>query len=542
MKKILLPLLLLPLCLSGQYDLSLNEIAEGYNRPCELVNAGDERLFVVQQPGIIDILLPDGTQLDDPFLNIVSNVQSTGNEQGLLGLAFAPDYCTSGEFYVNYTTNQGGSTSTRISRFDVNPDNENEALEDSEEIILEFQQDFSNHNGGQIVFGPDGYLYIATGDGGSGGDPNNRAQDIMSFLGKILRIDVSTDPYSIPDSNPYAFDDFGLDEIWSFGLRNPWKIDFDSETGDLYIADVGQFEWEEVSFQPASSEGGENYGWRCYEGNNVFSSSGNCSDITGTVFPVLEYNHSSVGNGQRCSITGGKVYRGNSFPSLDGRYILSDYCSGEYWVMWQNAGEWESFLGDELESAIVSFGVDVCGELYAVNGSQGTVNQVIEGGGAFLDHIQFDGGTTLESLISGESYTWLLNGEVLEGANSQSIEIDETGTYSLEITTETGCVISTSEIEVEALKTIHADLITSLNVYPNPAKNQVFVDLVINDTKSQNLELEVYNNIGQKVLNKTVAANGTIQIDTGNLESGIYTMVIRMNNYDSIARAKIVLQ
>jgi len=542
MKKSLFLLLVFPISLFGQYDLTLNEIAGGYNRPCELVNAGDERLFVVQQPGVIDILLPDGTQLEESFLNIQTNVQSSGNEQGLLGLAFPPDYCTSGEFYVNYTATEGSVTSTRISRFNVDPDNENLALENSEEILLQFEQDFSNHNGGQIMFGPDGYLYIATGDGGSGGDPNNRAQDIMSFLGKILRIDVSTDPYSIPDSNPFAFDDFGLDEIWSFGLRNPWKMDFDSETGDLYIADVGQFEWEEVNFQPADSEGGENYGWRCYEGNNVYTTAGECEDITGTVFPVLEYNHDDVGNGQRCSITGGKVYRGNSFPSLDGRYILTDYCSGEYWVMWQDFDEWQTFLGDELSSLITSFGTDIWGELYALNGSDGTVSQVLEGDGAFLDHIQFDGGTTLESILDGESYTWYLNGEVLEGANSQSIEINETGTYSLEITTETGCVINTSELEVDALKTIDSDFVESFIVYPNPATTEVFIELIISDAQIQNLELEFYDSIGRKVHNNTIGRSGNFQVNTGHLESGVYTIVIRTRKGNPIARSKIVLQ
>jgi glucose/arabinose dehydrogenase len=541
MKKLLLPLLLFPVLLFGQNDLSLNLLADGYNRPCEIVNAGDERLFIVQQPGIIEILLPDGTQINDPFLDIQSAVQDGGFEQGLLGLAFAPDYCTSGEFYVNYTTTFGGTTYTRVSRFAVNPDNENDALEDSEEIILEFEQDFNNHNGGQLLFGPDGYLYIATGDGGSGGDPFNRAQDIMSHLGKILRIDVSTDPYSIPDSNPFAFDDFGLDEIWAYGLRNPWKITFDPETGDLYIADVGQSDWEEVNFQPANSDGGENYGWRCYEGTEEYNTSGNCSDITGTVFPVLEYNHTNVGNGQRCSVTGGMVYRGSSFPSLEGRYILSDYCSGEYWVLWEAFGEWQSFLGDELESTLVSFGTDVWGELYALNGSEGTVSQVVEGGGEFLDHIQFDGGTTLQSLLSGASYTWFLNGEALEGLNSQTIEIDQIGTYSLEITTETGCVINTSDIEVEALSTFDQNLVESFQVFPNPATSQVFVKIELVSAQGKRMELEIFDAIGRQVAGKSVNESGTTDFSLDQLNRGLYTVVLRTTEGLPLARQKLIL-
>lgn len=541
MKKYLLLLIFLPVAAIGQYDLSLNQIASGYDRPCEIVNAGDERLFVVQQPGVIDILLPDGTQLDEPFLDIQSSVNDFGFEQGLLGLAFAPDYCTSGEFYVNYTTFVGNDDYTRISRFTVNPENENDALEDSEEVLMEFEQDFSNHNGGQLVFGPDGLLYIATGDGGSGGDPLGRAQDIMSHLGKILRIDVSTDPYSIPETNPFAFDDFGLDEIWSFGLRNPWKISFDSETGDLFIADVGQSSIEEVNFQPADSDGGENYGWKCFEGTEVYSSSGECSDITGTVLPVFEYSHTNIGNGQRCSITGGEVYRGNSFSSLNGKYIFTDWCSGEYWVLWEAFGEWQTSFGDQLETSITSFGMDVWGEMYAVNGSDGTVSQVIEGDGQFLDHIQFDGGTTLESLLEGESYTWFLNGELLEGQTTQVIEIDQTGTYSLEITTSSGCVINTSEIEVEALNIIDRELISQFNIYPNPSSGEVFVEIDWIENNGQRMEIELFDNLGRRVKGTSMNHSGTVNLDVQDLPAGLYMVVLKSEKDELVARKKLIL-
>ncbi len=532
----------MPIVALGQYDLSLNQIASGYDRPCEIVHAGDERLFVVQQPGLIDILLPDGTQIDQPFLDIQSAVQDAGFEQGLLGLAFAPDYCTSGEFYVNYTTTIGSTDYTRVSRFSVNPENENDALENSEEVLMEFEQDFSNHNGGQLTFGPDGFLYIATGDGGSGGDPFNRAQDIMSHLGKILRIDVSTDPYSIPESNPFAFDDFGLDEIWAYGLRNPWKISFDSETGDLFIADVGQMELEEVNFQPADSDGGENYGWRCFEGTDEYTTSGNCSDISGTIFPVFEYEHVDIGNGERCSITGGEVYRGNSFNSLNGKYIFSDWCSGEYWVLWQSFGEWQTSFGDQLQTNITSFGTDVWGEMYAVSGSGGTVSQVIEGNGQFLDHIQFDGGTMLESLLSGETYTWFLNGEELEGQTTQSIEIDQTGTYVLEITTSTGCVITTSELEVEALNILDKDLISQFNLYPNPANGEVFIEIEWVKNTGRTMELEVFDNLGRRVSNTSINHSGTVNLDVQGLPAGLYTVLIRSNNGQPLARKKLILK
>ena len=542
MKKFLLPFLLLPLATIGQYDLSLNQIASGYDRPCEIVNAGDERLFIVQQPGIVDILLPDGTQIDEPFLDIQTSVNDFGFEQGLLGLAFAPDYCTSGEFYVNYTTFIGNDDYTRISRFTVNPENENDALEDSEEVLMEFEQDFSNHNGGQLVFGPDGYLYIATGDGGSGGDPLGRAQDIMSHLGKLLRIDVSTDPYSIPETNPFAFDDFGLDEIWAFGLRNPWKIAFDSETGDLFMADVGQSSIEEVNFQQANSMGGENYGWKCFEGTDTYSSSGNCSDITGTIFPVFEYDHTNIGNGQRCSITGGEVYRGESFPSLNGRYIFTDWCSGEYWVLWEAFGEWQTSFGDQLETNITSFGTDIWGELYAINGSDGTISQVIEGNGEFLDHIQFDGGTMLESLLSGESYAWYLNGELLEGQNSQSIEIDQIGTYFLEITSEGGCLITTSEIEVEALNTVDRDVLKNFSLFPNPASETVFVEIEFVNSLKEGVELELYDNLGRRVAGTRTSQSGLVEMEVQNLPAGVYIVVLRGELSKPIARKKLIIQ
>ncbi|HKL02118.1 MAG TPA: PQQ-dependent sugar dehydrogenase, partial [Cryomorphaceae bacterium] len=331
MKKFTFLMFFLPLIATAQVELELGLMAEGFNRPCDIVNAGDERLFVVEQVGTIQILNQNGEVEDEPFLDISSIVDSQGGEKGLLGLAFSPDYCTSGEFYVNYTATENSQLKTIIARYQVSPENENLAIQDSEERILEYDQDFSNHNGGQVEFGPDGYLYIAAGDGGSAGDPNNRAQDIMSYLGKLLRIDVSTDPYSIPEDNPFAFDDFGLDEIWAYGLRNPWKFAFDDETGDLFIADVGQNSREEINFQAQSEPGGLNFGWRCYEGNATYNTSG-CLPEENFEFPIYDYLYGNQGNGFRCSITGGRVYNGPSFTQIQGKYIATDFCSGEYWV------------------------------------------------------------------------------------------------------------------------------------------------------------------------------------------------------------------
>jgi len=314
-----------------------------------LAHAGDERMFIVQQSGQIKILNPDGSINATPFLNI-SSIISSGGERGLLGLAFAPDYETSGRFYVDYTNTAGN---TVIARYTVS-DNPDVANTDGT-ILLTIDQPFSNHNGGNIKFGPDGYLWIAMGDGGSGGDPNGNGQNINALLGKILRIDVSGDTYTSPPDNPFAGTD-GADEIWSYGVRNPWKFSFDKETGDVWIADVGQSAIEEINHKP-STEGGLNYGWRCYEGNNTYNTSGCASSDTMT-FPVATYSHS----GGRCSITGGYIYRGEMYPNLTGTYFYADYCSGEIGVF--ALGQPAEFVTEIPGTFITTFGEDVNGELY----------------------------------------------------------------------------------------------------------------------------------------------------------------------------------
>jgi len=301
----------------AQPIIELETFVSNISRPVAITHAGDDRLFVVDQKGEINIVTADGTVLSDPFLNInssVINIGGIGDEKGLLGLVFHPDYATNGYFFVNYTNNSGD---TRVSRFSVDPTDPNKADPSSEEPILTVSQPFGNHNGGDIAFGPDGYLYIGLGDGGAGGDPGNRSQNRQNLLGKMLRIDVDNGlPYTIPSDNPFVGDASTLDEIWSIGLRNPWRYSFDRLTGDLYMGDVGQGDWEEISWQPGNSVGGENYGWRCREGLVNFNTSSNCNDDF--VKPIHVYaSTSSVG----CSVTGGYVYRGASYPDLYGKYI-----------------------------------------------------------------------------------------------------------------------------------------------------------------------------------------------------------------------------
>jgi len=337
-----------------------NLIADGFRRPLFVTHAGDgsSRLFVVEQDGTIRIFA-NGTPLPNPFLDIDEQVGSESNEQGLLGLAFHPDYENNGFFYVNYTDNNGD---TMIVRFTVSGD-PNMADAASQKVLLQVDQPFPNHNGGYLEFGPDGTLFFGLGDGGSQGDPNGNAQSLQTYLGKLLRIDVNSgDPYSIPPDNPFA-NGGGLPEIWAHGLRNPWRFSFDRVTGDLYIADVGQNQWEEVNFVPAGASSGSNFGWDFMEGSHPFE--GTAPD--GLVAPVAEHDHSG-----RCSITGGYVYRGQSLPAWQGVYLYGDYCSGEIFGLVQNAdGTWESRLLYDTSFSITSFGLDEGGEIYVVDRSGG---------------------------------------------------------------------------------------------------------------------------------------------------------------------------
>jgi glucose/arabinose dehydrogenase len=306
----------------GVPKIKVEPIVTGLANPVAITHSGDGsgRLFIVLQTG--QILVYDGSQvLPVPFLDI-STLVSTGGERGLLSVAFHPNYATNGLFYVNYTDTQGD---TVIAQYTVS-DDPNIADPDSAAILLTIAQPFSNHNGGQLQFGPDGYLYIGVGDGGSAGDPDDNAQNLGTLLGKMLRIDVDSGvPYTIPPDNPFVGDPEARDEIWAFGLRNPWRFSFDRLTGDLFIGDVGQDSWEEVNFQTATSSGGENYGWRLMEGNQCFNPPTDCNDGTLTL-PILEYNH-SLG----CSITGGYRYRGTQIPQLEGTYVVGDFCSGRIW-------------------------------------------------------------------------------------------------------------------------------------------------------------------------------------------------------------------
>lgn len=355
-------------------SLSLKTMATGLDFPLYLTTApGDNsRLFIVEKGGLIRII-KNGALLGTPFLDI-RNLVSTGSEQGLLGLAFDPSYAANGRFYVSYTDTVGDS---RIIRYLVsgNPDVAQAA---PDRVLLTIDQPFANHNGGDIVFGPDGYLYIGMGDGGSGNDPQGNGQDLSDLLGSLLRIDVRPQgDYAVPGNNPFISQPAARSELWDFGLRNPWRFSFDRETGDLYIADVGQNAREEINVAPAAQGRGKglNYGWNIMEGTLCTPGVNPDCNKTGLTLPVLDYDHSS-GN---CSVTGGYVYRGSAIPEIRGTYFYADYCAG--WVksfVYRNGAatdlkDWESLRPG---GNITSFGEDGQGELYILT-SQGGVYRII---------------------------------------------------------------------------------------------------------------------------------------------------------------------
>ncbi|MFT4611106.1 MAG: glucose/arabinose dehydrogenase [Glaciecola sp.] len=361
-------------------DISLESFVTGLSNPVNVKHAGDDRLFVAEMDGIIKVINADGSVNATNFLNIDDRVTDAGGERGLLAMAFHPNYTTNGFFYVNYIddTNQD----TVISRFTRS--STGVADPNSEVILLNISQPFINHNGGDLHFGPDGYLYISLGDGGSVGDPANRAQNLSTLLGKILRIDVDVTPeqitagttYLIPADNPFVSTSSALDEIWSYGLRNTWKFSFDRTTGDLWIADVGENQVEEINKANASSTGGENYGWKCFEGNSTFQSSTACNMITHEA-PIAQYTHGSTGG---CSVTGGYVYRGTIQTTLQGLYFFADFCSDDIgYVEETTPGNYDiSFIEDESGLGFSAFGEDVNGELYVVSLFQGAIFKINE--------------------------------------------------------------------------------------------------------------------------------------------------------------------
>jgi len=328
-----------------------------FERPTEVGAYPDGRMYVAEQTGTIEVFAADGTS-HGVLLDIRSQVSRAGNEEGFLGVAFAPGYPETPHVFVYYSV-AGGERRTRLSRFEVERDR---VLVGSELVLLEQPQPFSNHKGGALRFGPDGMLYLGLGDGGSQGDPSNRAQDLGQWLGKVLRLDVRYPRvgrvYDIPPDNPFVGRAGAKPEVWAYGFRNPWRLSFDAATGALWVADVGQNNVEEIDVV----ERGANLGWRRFEGNDCYR--GPCEDRSGLTFPVATYTHA-----EGCSVTGGVVYRGRAVPALVGWYLYADYCSGRVWAVPASGGAPLALLGQGGVRSVTSFGTDEAGEVYlAVQG------------------------------------------------------------------------------------------------------------------------------------------------------------------------------
>jgi glucose/arabinose dehydrogenase len=368
-----------PLPLAGPpRPVALQLVLSGLDHPTSIVSAGDSRLFLTLQPGRI-VIVANGQLLPRPFLDIHDRV-SCCNERGLLSVAFHPRYAENGYFYVDYTDTNGD---TVIARYRVSPDDPNLAAATTEKVLLHIPQPYPNHNGGQLQFGPDGYLYIGMGDGGLAGDPGCRAQRGETLLGKLLRIDVNSlsNPYAVPPDNPFRGTSFPP-EAWAIGLRNPWRFSFDRKTHDLYLGDVGQQAHEEIDFQPAGSPGGQNYGWRIMEGNSCYASD-ICPATTppcgSPLFtrPILDYGHAEG----ECAVIGGYVYRGTAIPALAGAYVFGDLCTGLLWSAERVGGAWQVRAIPDRAPSLNTFGEDQDGELYLATGNGKLYRLVASGGG-----------------------------------------------------------------------------------------------------------------------------------------------------------------
>ena len=359
----------------AEVQLVLQPVIDGLDRPVFVTHAGDSsgRLFIVEKGGTVRILR-DGLLQPEPFLDITEQVSSSGNEQGLLGLAFAPTYAQRGWLFVNYT---GLGGDTIVERYRVSASDPDRVDPISASTVITLEDPARNHNGGMLAFGPDGQLWIGLGDGGGARDQYGNGQNPQTLLGKMLRLDVTTDPsqpYLIPPDNPWVAADWNgadvRDEIWAIGLRNPWRYSFDRQSGDLWIADVGQNQYEEVNYIPAGHPGGLNFGWPLMEGQHC--TSGQTCDRQDFYLPVAEYDHSG-----HCSVTGGYVYRGSQFPELQGLYFYGDYCSGVIWAMWPDGqGGWNNGQLLDSDGTISSFGEDEAGELYVTDLSKGTLTHL----------------------------------------------------------------------------------------------------------------------------------------------------------------------
>jgi glucose/arabinose dehydrogenase len=488
-----------PLLLAAQVlnkpKVALRNWATGFNEPVCLAHCGDSRLFVVEKDGIINIVSDSMTVVPQPFLDISGPVNSAGNEQGLLGLAFEPNYLDSGYFYVYYIAGTGNGNS-RVSRFRVSDDPDSADVA-SEQILYEWPQPYANHNGGDIHFGPDGYLYVGFGDGGSGNDPEQNGQDYLEPLAGMIRIDVSQhdSTYLIPPSNPFSYET-GTDtlpETWAVGLRNPFRWSFDRQTGDLWIGDVGQNAWEEVDFWPAGDNSCPNFGWRCREAFVATPgiSQTNCQGAQFYESPLAAFDHAGQG---WCSVIGGYVYRGSWYPHHTGHYIFTDYCAGDFLTFAEGSNSDVDTMLMSATLGYAAFGEDVDGQLYVADQQGGTVQKLYDPCPMADPAITNDG--YICTATAGNSYQWYLNGVLISGANQQTYIPQVSGNYQVRVNFGTPCTLFS-----DTLAFIATGIIEQQNggvaVFPQPARNEVTIE---RSAMAEIADLAIIDGLGRSVV------------------------------------------
>lgn len=512
----------------------LEPFVSGLSAPVDLAHADDERLFVVERLGTIKIIQPDGTVLPTNFLNITSRVNSANsNEKGLLGLAFDPDYADNGYFYVNYTGGTGIGLST-ISRFSVTA-NPNVADPNSEVILYTVEQPYTNHNGGDLDFGPDGYLYVAFGDGGSANDPPNNGQTLTdNALGDMIRIDVrGAAPYEIPATNPWAtLGNDTLPEIWASGLRNPFRFGFDALTGDLWIGDVGQGAQEEVDFWPAGDNSGPNFGWRCYEGTIATPGiGGNCPPYSDFIAPVSIHTHSAGW----CSVIGGRVYRGTEYPRLYGRYLYSDYCPASFFSLRPNGSG--GFIRENVLQSNGGVGTACIAEnsaleLFVANVETGTVKRIVDQCPMPAPVIT-QGEFTLNS-SEALSYIWYLDGVVIPGATSASIEPVQNGSYTVLAEFNATCDLLSEPFVVTTVG-IQDRSGAAFGVHPVPARDI----LNVTGIPVEGTSVRLTDTAGRMVLEQVLNHTERITLNVGAVPAGNYFVSILTKDGASIGRTMV---
>jgi glucose/arabinose dehydrogenase len=542
-RTLLLALLAAPVALSAQVlnkpKLAVRNWATGFDEPVKITNCGDSRMFVLERAGYIRIISDSMTVVDRPFLDISGPVQSGGGEQGPLSLAFEPGYLQNGYFYVYYIVGSGNGNS-RISRFSVSSDPDSADVA-SEQVLFEWPQPYSNHNGGDMHFDQNGYLYLSLGDGGSGNDPEANGQDYTEPLGGMIRIDVSAhdSTYLIPESNPFSYET-GTDtlpEVWAVGLRNPFRWSFDRLNGNMWIGDVGQNAWEEFDFWPAGDNSCPNFGWRCREGlvANSNVSQTNCLSASAYVSPFAVFENVGTG-GACCSSIGGFVYRGSWYPHHYGHYIFTDYCSGDFLTVTDPQNVDVDTMLMTTTSGYAGFGEDLDGQLYVVNQLNGQVKKIYDPCPMADPVITSDG--DLLSATEGNSYQWFLNGAAISGATGQTYLAAISGNYQVQVNFGSPCTLISDTLDfitsgVRELVAAH------IAVFPQPAKDLVTIE---RGTTDQAVGARLFDALGRPVLSAMwPVGQSRLTISVAALPSGTYTLRCDAADGRSLSRTALMV-